>query len=113
MPELLERLGQLANERGESIQRASRELAGEPEGFLILARDLCRYVGLLADYWEVVELQLRKGGILPPFGNRPFSAQTANCGSPTICGQRRLGKVDLSDQGQTDGSSEHRDVMVK
>jgi hypothetical protein len=43
--------------------------------------------------------------ILAPFGTRAFSSETANCSPPTICGQRRLGKVDLSDPGQTDGTA--------
>src|SRR5262245_34656597 len=40
--------------------------------------------------------------ILPPFGNHPFSLQTANCSSPPICGQSRSGKVDVSSQGRTE-----------
>ena len=36
--------------------------------------------------------------ILPPFGNHPFSAQTVNCSSPTICGPSRLRRVDLVSQ---------------
>jgi hypothetical protein len=39
--------------------------------------------------------------ILPPFGNRPFSSQTANCSPPSICGQSRSGEADLISQGQT------------
>jgi hypothetical protein len=63
MPELLERLGQLAHERGDSIQRASRDLAGAPEGFLIVTREMCNFVRLLADFWDAVGLELRRGGL--------------------------------------------------
>jgi hypothetical protein len=63
MPELLDGLEQLARERSDSLQRASRELAGEPEGFLIVAREVCKFVDLLADFWEVMELRWRNGGV--------------------------------------------------
>jgi hypothetical protein len=63
MPELLEGLEQLARERGNSLERASQELAGEPEGFLVVARETCKFIGLLSDFWAVTGVRLRKGGV--------------------------------------------------
>jgi hypothetical protein len=63
MPELLEGLEQLARERSDSIQRASRELSGEPEGFLIVTREMCKFVDLLSDFWDVMEMRCRSGGV--------------------------------------------------
>jgi hypothetical protein len=63
MPELLEGLEQLTCERGNSLQRASRELTAEPEGFLLVAREACKFVELLCDFWTVIGLRLRKGGV--------------------------------------------------
>jgi hypothetical protein len=63
MPELLEGLEQLTCERANSLQRASRELTAEPEGFLLVAREACKFVELLSDFWTVMGLRLRKGGV--------------------------------------------------
>ena len=63
MPELLAGLEQLARERSDSLQRASRELAGEPEGFSIITRELCKFVELLSDFWHVMEARCRNGGV--------------------------------------------------
>lgn len=63
MPELLEGLEQLAREHSDTLQRASRELTGEPEGFLIVTREVCKYVDFLCDFWDVIEMRLRNGGI--------------------------------------------------
>jgi hypothetical protein len=63
MPELLEGLAQLARERGHSLQRASRELTGEPEGFLIVTREVCKFVGLLSDIWATQRGRLGRGGV--------------------------------------------------
>jgi hypothetical protein len=63
MPELLEGLEQLARERGDSLQRASKELTGEPEGFLIVTREVCKFVDLLADFWDVMEMRFQNGGV--------------------------------------------------
>jgi hypothetical protein len=63
MPELLEGLEELARQRGSSLERASRELTEEPEGFLIVAREACGFVELLSYFWEVIKRRLRKGGV--------------------------------------------------
>lgn len=63
MPELLAGLEQLARERSDSLQRASRELAGEPEGFLIVTRELCNFVELLTDFWDVMVARCCNGGV--------------------------------------------------
>jgi hypothetical protein len=63
MPELLEGLEQLARERSDSLQRASRELTGEPEGFLIVTREVCKLVDLLTDFWDVMGMRFQNGGV--------------------------------------------------
>jgi hypothetical protein len=63
MPELLEGLEQLARERDDSLQRASKELIKEPEGFLIAVRETCKLVETLSDFWDVMGLMLRRGGV--------------------------------------------------
>lgn len=63
MPELLDGLEQLARERSDSLQRATHELTGEPEGFLIVTREICKFVDLLCDFWDVMEMRFGNGGV--------------------------------------------------
>jgi hypothetical protein len=63
MPELLEGLEQLTLERSNSVLRVSRELAGEPEGFLIVTNEICKFIDLVCDIWDVIEMRLRSGGL--------------------------------------------------
>ena len=63
MPDLLEELEELTREHDNSLRRASRKLNGEPEGFLVAAREVCRFVGVLSDLWAVTGVLLRKVGL--------------------------------------------------
>jgi hypothetical protein len=63
MAELLEGLEQLARERGSSLQRASQELTAERDGFLIVVRETGNFIGLLSDFWAVMEARCRNGGV--------------------------------------------------
>src|SRR5207253_2175929 len=68
MPEVLERLEQLAREQGNSLQRASQDqdLTGDPQGFLIVTRLVCRFIEHLSDLWTLTTESLRTGGLPAP-----------------------------------------------
>src|SRR5437016_8809579 len=63
MVEVLDKLGQLAKERADSVQRTSEALAGDPEGLLVVAKDSCNLVRLLAVIWDVLRLRLPQRGV--------------------------------------------------
>jgi hypothetical protein len=61
--EVLGRIGRVARERVDSLQRESTALPGDTEGFLIFARENCSFVLLLLLIWQVLKERLRVGGI--------------------------------------------------
>jgi hypothetical protein len=63
MVEVLDKLGQLAKERADSVQRTSEALAGDAEGLLVVAKDSCNFVRLLAVIWDVMKLRLLQRGV--------------------------------------------------
>ena len=67
MVELLDQLGRLAKERADSLQRASRALAGEDEGLLFVANDSCNFVKLLSVIWTAVKSCLLRHGVPAKF----------------------------------------------
>jgi hypothetical protein len=63
MVEVLDKLGQLAKERADLLNRTSKALEGQAEGLVVVVKEGGHFVAFLYLIWNVMHVRFRKGGV--------------------------------------------------